>query len=305
MSAFEERGEWFRGYWVRVRQGHEPAPPRGQRLICVCCGYPTLEDAACGLCGWLEDGGGASDPDRVRPAAHISLTIARLNFERAAPADDKLSESDRLRQQLRAAFDDLRAAEAVERPRLWTAIYDLEDSLAAHGEPADKKVVAGPPAPRRLELLPLICPFCGGKLVILPNGYQLECAHCGNNYLLPSAPGLAQKVHLLAVFIAGFQYHAGMQPEVAAQLRDGLELRLAREPGNPHDGNAIQVLTLDGHHLGYIPRSENSLPALIADQSVQLGAEIVRYRPEAPAWERVLIRVYQHVASSGWAGGGR
>ncbi len=104
-----------------------------------------------------------------------------------------------------------------------------------------------------------------------------------------------RRVYLFDTRVAGFQFHDGMRPEVAVLLTPGTVLALAREPENPHDENAIAVLTPQGHHLGYVPRSGNKIPATLADQDVLLGAEIIQINPQGNPWERLLIRVFQSV----------
>lgn len=42
----------------------------------------------------------------------------------------------------------------------------------------------------------------------------------------------------------------------AIKVRESDSLRIARQPGNPHDRNAIAVLRADGSMLGYLPRED-------------------------------------------------
>jgi len=104
-----------------------------------------------------------------------------------------------------------------------------------------------------------------------------------------------KRVYLAEVFIAGFQYHEGMSGRVMRSLRKGDVLALKREPDNPHDANAVAVYARSGRKPGYIPRTDNSTAALIADQTVEMGAEVVRIAPKADPWERVRIKVFQPV----------
>lgn len=107
-----------------------------------------------------------------------------------------------------------------------------------------------------------------------------------------------RRVYLFETRVAGFQYHDGMQPEVAARLVPPLDLVLVREPENPYDELAIAVYTLDGYHLGYIPRAENQILAAIADQDVLIGAELIEFRPhlvERAPWNCMYIRVFQAI----------
>lgn len=105
-----------------------------------------------------------------------------------------------------------------------------------------------------------------------------------------------KRIYLFETRIAGFQYHDGMKPEVADFLVPPLDLVLTREPENPYDELAIAVCDQQGHHLGYIPRGENEIPAALADQDVFLGAELLRFDRRlvkiAP-WECLYVRVFQ------------
>lgn len=109
-----------------------------------------------------------------------------------------------------------------------------------------------------------------------------------------------RRVVLFETHVAGFQFHDGMQPEVSVLLTSGKVLALVREPENPHDENAIAVISPEGHHLGYIPRSENDIPATLADQDVLLGAEITAFNPLSAPWERLRLRlrVFQSIPVS-------
>lgn len=104
-----------------------------------------------------------------------------------------------------------------------------------------------------------------------------------------------RQILLAEFFIAGFQYHDGMRPEIFQALNEGDELLLQREPDNPHDPLAIAIFRGRGDNLGYVPRSCNYVPALIADQDVRICAEIAEIYPDAESWERVLVRLWQEV----------
>lgn len=104
-----------------------------------------------------------------------------------------------------------------------------------------------------------------------------------------------QQVDLIDTSIAGLQYYAGRQLAVLQTLRVGDQLELRREPTNQHDDLAIEVFTLTGHKLGYVPRFVNEIPARLADQGIELGAEIYAIDLEADWWERIMIAVYQRI----------
>jgi HIRAN domain len=72
---------------------------------------------------------------------------------------------------------------------------------------------------------------------------------------------------------AGLRYHEAKA--VWDQMKVGDTLTLVREPGNPHDLNAVRV-EWNGHQLGYIPRAENAAIARQMDRGNQLAARITK-----------------------------
>ena len=88
--------------------------------------------------------------------------------------------------------------------------------------------------------------------------------------------------------LAGSQFHA--LPEIVDQIRVGDPLTLQREPGNPHDRNAIQVLW-QGHLLGFVPRRENKVIARALDRNEPLIARVVALHPEAAPWRRLRFEI--------------
>jgi hypothetical protein len=78
--------------------------------------------------------------------------------------------------------------------------------------------------------------------------------------------------------VAGYQFYQG--PVVISQLRTGDPLVLRREPDNPHDEWAIEVLTTSGAKLGYVPRSSNEVIAELLDQGLAVKAEIDYLDPD-------------------------
>jgi hypothetical protein len=106
-----------------------------------------------------------------------------------------------------------------------------------------------------------------------------------------------QRIHLFDTFVAGYYYHQGTLPEVASLLTPGTTLALVRESDNPHDSQAIAIYTQQGHMIGYIPRTANEIPARIADQGVNLGAEILFFDQDAfenySYWECLKVRVFE------------
>jgi HIRAN domain len=89
--------------------------------------------------------------------------------------------------------------------------------------------------------------------------------------------------------LAGFRYHAAA--DVWRELRVGDRLELAREPGNPHDANAVAVLWR-GRVLGYVPRRENAALAWGLDRGTPLRARISALAEHPNPARRVRFEVY-------------
>lgn len=81
----------------------------------------------------------------------------------------------------------------------------------------------------------------------------------------------------LDTYVAGAAYTQAAA--VFDRLRPGQRLVLRREPSNPHDSMAIEVLTEDGVKLGYVPRVHNRLPAARLDAGERLEAWVIAARP--------------------------
>ncbi len=68
-----------------------------KRVPCECCGYFTLREDPigdiCHVCHWEVDGFG--DPDKIRPANHMTLNEARANFRAFGAVDRRFIESVR------------------------------------------------------------------------------------------------------------------------------------------------------------------------------------------------------------------
>ena len=89
--------------------------------------------------------------------------------------------------------------------------------------------------------------------------------------------------------LAGFRYHAAA--EVWRELRVGDALELAREPDNPHDANAVQVVW-HGRVLGYVPRRENAALAWGLERGAPLRARISALAEHPNPARRVRFEVY-------------
>jgi HIRAN domain len=99
---------------------------------------------------------------------------------------------------------------------------------------------------------------------------------------LPPVP----RKNWLDCYIAGFQHYQG--GSVLSSLVPGEELVLRREPSNPYDSHAIEVLTQTGVKLGYIPQTCNTR---VLAQLGRVSVRIKRVNPAAPLWEKVQVEI--------------
>lgn len=82
----------------------------------------------------------------------------------------------------------------------------------------------------------------------------------------------AHDIFLLETHVAGLAYH---QAKTAVPgLAVGQSLTLRREPANPYDKLAIEILAASGLKLGYIPRHRNPVLARLMDAGKQLLASV-------------------------------
>ena len=91
---------------------------------------------------------------------------------------------------------------------------------------------------------------------------------------LAAASALAQSVARIVVQrspLAGFQYYDGKS--LWNEIKVGDPLTLVREPGNPHDANAVRI-DWNGRTLGYVPRRENAHLARQMDHGAAVEARI-------------------------------
>lgn len=109
--------------------------------------------------------------------------------------------------------------------------------------------------------------------------------------LLSGEARLEERVRLLVQSspLAGFRYHAAA--DVWRDLRVGDRLELEREPGNPHDGNAVKVLWR-GRVLGYVPRRENAALAWGLDRGTPLRARISALAQHPNPARRLRFDIY-------------
>jgi|SRR5659263_12709 len=103
------------------------------------------------------------------------------------------------------------------------------------------------------------------------------------------------EVWLQSSLVAGFKYYDG--EKVWYSLKVGELLALSREPNNPHDNQAVEVLWR-GHKLGYIPRYENSTAANLLQNNAPLLARISNLDQPRNFWKQVELDIFLLVDSS-------
>ena len=99
----------------------------------------------------------------------------------------------------------------------------------------------------------------------------------------------ARDIMLASIRVAGTAYYEA--DGVAHQLKAGQRLALRREPGNVHDGLAVEVLDPEGHKLGYLPRSSNEIPARLMDAGKRLFLRLESVE-KLDAWLKIEVTLY-------------
>lgn len=89
--------------------------------------------------------------------------------------------------------------------------------------------------------------------------------------------------------LAGLRYYEA--PEVWDELRPGDVLSLVREPGNPHDRDAVR-LEWRGRMVGYVPKRENSALARQMDLGARIEARIVELAKARNGRQRIGYEMY-------------
>ncbi len=99
----------------------------------------------------------------------------------------------------------------------------------------------------------------------------------------------AQDIMLARMHVAGTSYYEA--EKVAERLSSGQRFGLRREPENTHDKFAIEVLTTEGHKLGYIPRQYNEIPARLMDAGKRLFVQMESIKKQGQ-WLEIRLSLY-------------
>ena len=104
-----------------------------------------------------------------------------------------------------------------------------------------------------------------------------------------AADGPVMRIVVQHAPLAGFLYYDGSA--VWERMKTGDRLTLAREPGNPHDANAVR-LEWQGHMLGYVPRRDNTDLARQMDHGAAVEARITALARAANGRHRISYEIY-------------
>ncbi|HOE12434.1 MAG TPA: HIRAN domain-containing protein [bacterium] len=102
-------------------------------------------------------------------------------------------------------------------------------------------------------------------------------------------PG-TRRIELLRTPLAGYPYYEADRALPA--LKTGSALVLRREPENPFDRDAVEVLTEDGIKLGYIPRTSVHSISRNLDCGIPVRCRVHEIRADAGTWQRIWLECY-------------
>lgn len=100
---------------------------------------------------------------------------------------------------------------------------------------------------------------------------------------------------LLESPVNGTRFHRAKQ--ALEYLRPSDLLVLQRESGNAHDDRAVEVLTVRGDKLGYIPRGQNRVIAALMDEGEWVSARVLEIDGEAE-FPVIFLRVHSDPAQT-------
>ena len=80
-------------------------------------------------------------------------------------------------------------------------------------------------------------------------------------------------IRLAQTYIAGTMFVEDIDDKLGA-VTYGTDLELRRDPSNPYDMNAIEVLNGDGDRIGFLPRKINPIAAGLMDSGKHLYCKV-------------------------------
>ena len=103
------------------------------------------------------------------------------------------------------------------------------------------------------------------------------------------AQSAAARIVVQSSPLAGFRHYEAAN--LWDEIKPGDPLTLVREPGNPHDRNAIRV-EWRGFKLGYIPRTQNESVARQMDHGTGIRARVSKVQHARAPNQRIEFEVY-------------
>jgi hypothetical protein len=91
-------------------------------------------------------------------------------------------------------------------------------------------------------------------------------------------------------YIAGAQYH--QLDSVIERITEGDDLDLHPDPDNEYDANAMRI-QLGKTMLGFVPgRMSAEVTEAYRRNNNELGCVVLRVTPEAPPWNKLMVKVW-------------
>ena len=123
-------------------------------------------------------------------------------------------------------------------------------------------------------------------LVHVENWFAM--AHCSGGAMMPIP--FAKDVFLLESVVVGTGYVRDIEKKLRNIAPESI-LEFRRDPQNPHDELAIQVLNERGERIGFVPREDNPVLARLMDAGKSLYGK-VREVHGPDNWRRIEMDIY-------------
>ncbi len=99
-----------------------------------------------------------------------------------------------------------------------------------------------------------------------------------------------KEIFLMECLVAGTSHIGGIE-EKTSEIASGALLGFLREPDNPHDSLAIQILNQHNLRIGYVPRQQNEVIARLMDAGKLLFGKVESKKQEG-TWIKIGIKVF-------------
>lgn len=126
----------------------------------------------------------------------------------------------------------------------------------------------------------------GQGLIPVENWGKIVGAFGGDGLPLP----FVKEIFLIECDIAGTTHIADIADKTA-DLGPGTLLAFRREPDNPHDELAIQILNSRSERIGYVPRDRNDVLARLMDGGKLLFGRVESKQPRG-TWLRIGVKIF-------------